>query len=130
MYIHRDVKPDNFLVGLGKKAGVLYVIDFGLAKQYKDPKTLQHMELRTHKSLTGTARYASISTHQGLEQSRRDDLEAAVHVMLYLVRGNLPWQGLPAKTKADKYRRIMECKMSTSDEALGQGCPRNVACQI
>jgi len=65
-FIHRDIKPDNFLMGLGKKGNLVYVIDFGLAKKYRDSKTHQHIPYRENKNLTGTARYASINTHLGI----------------------------------------------------------------
>ncbi len=122
-FIHRDIKPDNFLIGLGSKATTIYVIDFGLAKRYKDPHTFQHIPYRNGKSLTGTARYASINTHLGIEQSRRDDLEGICYVMLYFLRGSLPWQGLTAKNKIDKYRKIMETKMAISIDTLCKGFP-------
>lgn len=66
-FIHRDMKPDNFLVGIGKKQNLVYMIDFGLAKRYRDPKTGAHIPYRDNKSLTGTARYASVNTHLGIE---------------------------------------------------------------
>lgn len=122
-FIHRDIKPDNFIMGTGRKANQVYVIDFGLAKRYRDPKTGQHIQYREGKSLTGTARYASISTHLGIEQSRRDDIEAMGYVFMYFLRGSLPWQGLPANTKREKYERIMERKMSTTVEALCRNFP-------
>eukprot|EP00968_Pinguiococcus_pyrenoidosus_P013924 scaffold1272_cov250-Pinguiococcus_pyrenoidosus.AAC.16 len=122
-FIHRDVKPDNFLIGLGRRQNLIYVIDFGLAKKYRDPRTHQHIPYREGKNLTGTARYASINTHIGIEQSRRDDLESLGYVLMYFMRGTLPWQGLKATTKKQKYERIMDRKMSTSPEQLCKGFP-------
>ena len=122
-FIHRDIKPDNFLMGLGKRAGQVYMIDFGLAKKYRDPKTHQHIPYRDKKSLTGTARYASINTHLGIEQSRRDDLESLGYVLMYFNRGSLPWQGLRANTKKQKYQRISEKKMSVTIDELCKGFP-------
>jgi serine/threonine protein kinase len=65
-FIHRDIKPDNFLMGIGKRGNQVNVIDFGLAKKYRDPKTHFHIPYRENKNLTGTARYASINTHLGV----------------------------------------------------------------
>lgn len=122
-FIHRDVKPDNFLMGLGKKGNLVYIIDFGLAKKYRDARSHQHIPYRENKNLTGTARYASINTHLGIEQSRRDDLESLGYMMMYFNLGNLPWQGLKAATKKQKYERISEKKMSTPVEVLCRGYP-------
>ena len=140
-FLHRDIKPDNFLMGLGRKGNQVHVIDFGLAKKYRDPRTHLHIPYREHKNLTGTARYASINTHLGIEQSRRDDLESLGtfiiitlllnlllgYVLLYFCRGSLPWQGLQAGTKKQKYDRIMEKKMTTSTESLCRGYPPEFA---
>ncbi|KAL2044549.1 hypothetical protein ABVK25_012377 [Lepraria finkii] len=104
-------------MGIGKRGNQVNVIDFGLAKKYRDPKTHFHIPYRENKNLTGTARYASINTHLGVEQSRRDDMESLGYVMLYFCRGSLPWQGLKAATKKQKYDRIMEKKMTTFDRS-------------
>jgi len=122
-FIHRDIKPDNFLIGLSKKANQVHIIDFGLAKKYRDPKTQQHIPYRENKALTGTARYASVNTHLGIEQSRRDDLEAVGYVLMYFNRGSLPLQGLKANSKKEKYEKIMEKKMSTPIEVLCKHFP-------
>ncbi|KAL6535211.1 Casein kinase 1-like protein 11 [Orobanche minor] len=122
-FLHRDIKPDNFLMGLGRKANQVYVIDYGLAKKYRDLQTHKHIPYRENKNLTGTARYASVNTHLGVEQSRRDDLESLGYVLMYFLRGSLPWQGLKAGTKKQKYDRISEKKMLTPVEVLCKSYP-------
>ncbi|XP_074597061.1 casein kinase I-like isoform X1 [Brevipalpus obovatus] len=121
-FIHRDIKPDNFLMGLGRKGNLVYIIDFGLAKRYRD-KEGRHIAYRENKNLTGTARYASVHTHLGQEQSRRDDMESLGFVLMYFCRGSLPWQGLRAATKRQKYERISEKKMTTPVDELCKGFP-------
>ncbi|KAJ4909421.1 casein kinase 1-like protein 2 [Raphanus sativus] len=125
-FLHRDIKPDNFLMGLGRRANQVYVIDFGLAKKYRDSNH-QHIPYRENKNLTGTARYASMNTHLGIEQSRRDDLESLGFVLMYFLKGSLPWQGLKAGNKKQKYERISEKKVSTSIESLCRGYPSEFA---
>eukprot|EP00603_Paraphysomonas_imperforata_P005885 CAMPEP_0114430020 /NCGR_PEP_ID=MMETSP0103-20121206/9810_1 /TAXON_ID=37642 ORGANISM="Paraphysomonas imperforata, Strain PA2" /NCGR_SAMPLE_ID=MMETSP0103 /ASSEMBLY_ACC=CAM_ASM_000201 /LENGTH=388 /DNA_ID=CAMNT_0001599423 /DNA_START=251 /DNA_END=1418 /DNA_ORIENTATION=+ len=122
-YIHRDIKPDNFLMGRGGRRTMCYVIDFGLSKLYRDPRNHRHIPYREGKNLTGTARYASINTHMGIEQSRRDDLESLGYVLMYFLRGSLPWQGLKANTKKQKYERILEKKAEIPTEVLCKGFP-------
>ncbi|XP_037684959.1 casein kinase I-like [Choloepus didactylus] len=126
-FIHRDIKPDNFLMGIGPHSNKLFLIDFGLAKQYRDNRTRQHIPYREDKNLAGPARYASISAHLGMEQSRRDDLESLGYVLMYFNRTSLPWQGLKAATKKQKFEKIKEKKMSTPAEVLCKGFPAEFA---
>ena len=122
-FLHRDVKPDNFLIGTSKRSSLIYLIDFGLAKKYKDTRSNKHIPYREGKSLTGTARYASVNTHAGIEQGRRDDLESSGYVLMYFLRGFLPWQGINTGGREEKYRRIFEIKSSTSSSELCHGYP-------
>merc|ERR1719174_2024579 len=106
-FVHRDIKPENFMFGINGQVHHIYLIDFGLSKKYWGQ---EHAPMREKLSLTGTARYASINAHKGYEQSRRDDLEAIGHMLIYFIRGVLPWSGLDAKTQEEKYRKIREKK--------------------
>ncbi|XP_055952466.1 casein kinase I-like isoform X2 [Argiope bruennichi] len=121
-FIHRDIKPDNFLMGIGRHCNKLFLIDYGLAKKYRY-RTGYHIRFKRNKNLIGTARYASVNAHLGIEQSRRDDMEALGYVLMYFNKGSLPWQGLKAITKKQKYEKISEKKISTSVETLCKGFP-------
>jgi len=110
-------------MGTEENVSMVYLIDFGLSKKYRSSKTFQHINFITNKKLTGTARYASINALKGCEQSRRDDMEAIGYVLMYFLRGSLPWQGLKIDNKDDRYHRIYEKKKATSAEELCKGFP-------
>ncbi|EAS02074.2 kinase domain protein (macronuclear) [Tetrahymena thermophila SB210] len=123
-FVYRDLKPENFMMGKkGKSQQVVYLIDFGLIKRYKDPKTNKHIPFRDNKGLIGTARYASVNTHAGLEQGRRDDFESLIYLLIYFLKGRLPWQGILAETKEKKYEKLKLHKASTTNEVLCDGLP-------
>lgn len=94
-YVHRDIKPSNFLITHGNRKDTILLVDFGLARKYKNylPEKPQPKEF------VGTKRYASIAAHQGLEQGRKDDLESLGYMLVYLLKGRLPWQGLKPTKK-------------------------------
>ena len=121
--IHQDIKPDNFVTSYEDKKSI-YLLDFGLARKYRSSTTLKHYPKLEKKKLTGTARYASIHALNGTTQSRRDDLESVGYVLMYFLRGNLPWQGLVVKNKNDKYAAIKEKKISTTANELCKGFPK------
>jgi len=121
--IHRDIKPENFLIGLHNND--VYVVDFGLFKFFKNSDN-SHIPLRTNKKLIGTIRYTSLNSHKGYELSRRDDLISIGYMLIYFLKGKLPWQGMCQKdlSKEEKYKMIFECKKNTTNEQLCQGLPK------
>ncbi|KAK7453495.1 serine/threonine protein kinase [Stygiomarasmius scandens] len=122
-FVHRDIKPENLLMGMGQRGDQVYVIDFGLAKKFIHPTTRLHISYRENKKLTGSALYSSLNTQLGVEQVRRDDLESLAYVLIYFLRGSLPWQGLKADTKKQRFDRVMEKKMTTPTDLLCQWFP-------
>lgn len=116
-YIHRDIKPDNLLMGDGEQGNKIYVTDIGLAKEIEDNK------YRRRYPIVGTVRYASINAHLGKEQSPRDDMEALGYVLVYFLRGSLPWQGLRAESREQKEKMILERKQSAKQYGLFEHLP-------
>ena len=122
-FLHRDIKPENFVIGLNDKSNLVYLIDYGLSKRYKDKNSGQHIPYRENKQLVGTVRYASINAHLGIEQSRRDDLEGIGYVLVYFYLGRLPWQNKTDKGKP-LTQKITEKKLTTPPELLCKKMPR------
>lgn len=137
-HVHRDIKPDNFTIGYSHQMNTsddndnktdfsnnsgpdqIYIIDLGLSKKYCSASTKVHNPFKTGKSMTGTARYCSVNTHRGYEQSRRDDLESITYMLLYFLKGGLPWQGLHCPKDQNHYDIIYKKKCQvTSAELVG-----------
>ena len=121
--IHRDIKPDNFVIGLNENKHIIYIIDMGLYKKYYYKRTQKHIEFKKNERLTGTPRYASINNLKGYQQSRRDDLESLGYTLLYLLKGILPWQGIKVNTGENRNQKILELKESIPLEELCKDCP-------
>ena len=119
--IHRDIKPDNFVMGLNELSQYVYILDFGLAKKYRSSTTQQQFPYVNRGKIIGTARYASINALKGYELSRRDDLEAIGYVLIYFAKGRLPWQGMATKTKEERYKKILAKKLEISSAELCEG---------
>ena len=124
--IHRDIKADNFLTGL-KNKGIIYIIDFGLAKQYKSRKTGKHVKFVINKKWSGTSRFASANTLRGVEPSRRDDLESFCYLLLYLMKGSLPWDHINEESEINEILIIYKMKQYMTPEMLFIDLPLQMA---
>ena len=123
-YIHRDIKPHNFLIG-EKDEGLIYIIDFGLSKKYKSDRG-KHVKFTISKHITGTPRFCSVNAMRGVEQSRRDDLESLGYLISYFCRGFLPWQGLKITSKLQRFEAIKKMKKFIKIESLCEDCPEEI----
>ena len=120
--IHRDIKPENFLIGKDNNSKYLYLIDFGVSKFF-DKNGLNSI-LIDKKDLIGSPRYASINALRGIEQSMRDDLESVGYVLVYFLKGRLPWMGIDCKDRSEKLKKICIRKIETSSSDLCSGLPK------
>ena len=123
--IHRDIKPENFLIGYDDPY-IIYLIDFGLCKKYRSTRTGNHIKFSVLKRTTGTPIYASVSIMKGNQVSRRDDFESIAYMLIYLMKGILPWSLVKGKTKAEKFRKIYQMKILCTPEKLCEGLPNEI----
>ena len=119
-YLHRDIKLDNLCIGNEDKTNIIFLIDYGFSKRFKNNKTHQHIQYKENRTFVGTDLYASINAHLGLELSRRDDLMSIGYILIYLIKGILPWQGIKGDNQLNK---IMKKKIQISNEILCNGLP-------
>ena len=123
-YIHRDIKPHNFLIG-EKNEGLIYIIDFGLSKKYRTDRG-KHVKFNISKHITGTPRFCSVNAMRGVEQSRRDDLESLSYLIVYFFKGYLPWQGLKIGNKYQRFQAITKMKKYLKVESLCEELPEEI----
>ena len=124
-FIHRDIKPENFIMGTLENNKNVYLIDFGLAKRFKNKNGL-HIPYRDGKHLTGTLRYASCNTQLGIEQSRRDDIESIGYILLYFFKKNLPWMNVKGKNEKEKFKKVLDIKINCKLDDICQGIPKEI----
>eukprot|EP00928_Gymnodinium_smaydae_P095473 TRINITY_DN8222_c1_g1_i5.p1 TRINITY_DN8222_c1_g1~~TRINITY_DN8222_c1_g1_i5.p1 ORF type:complete len:345 (+),score=49.91 TRINITY_DN8222_c1_g1_i5:143-1036(+) len=125
--VHRNIKPSHFAIGLGAKADVVHLIDFGFAKHVCESKARTYLHRAELPKVVGTLRYMSMNAHRGLEETRSDDLESLGYVLTYFLRGRLPWQGMQGSTESERHKKILDKKMSTSMHELCCRAPRELA---
>ena len=120
--IHRDIKPDNFLIGLDDP-NIIYLIDFGLSKKYRSSITGNHIKCTRIKKFVGSLRYASINALRLREQSRRDDFESIGYMLIYLIKGKLPWDNIKIDNKRTSFLKFSQYKKNISPELLCNNLP-------
>jgi len=123
-YIHRDLKPDNMMIGRDHLNNQIFLIDYGLAKKYRDPSSRRHISFKDGGKMVGTARYASINSHKGYQLSRRDDLISLAYILIYFLKGKLPWQKVKGVTKNEKYNNISKLKQTIRSQTICSDLPK------
>ena len=123
-YIHCDIKPQNILIG-NENLNLIYLIDFGLAKKYRSDRG-NHVKFSVTKRIIGTPRFCSINAMRGIELSRKDDLESIAYMVIYFIKGNLPWQGLKIEDSEKRFKKITEIKKNSKTEELCKGLPKEI----
>jgi serine/threonine protein kinase len=123
-YVHLDLKPDNFMIGTGDRSSRVFLIDFRLTRLFRHPATHKHITQVRGLDITGTVRYSSINSHLRLTQSRHNDLESLAYVIVYLVKGRLPWQGIAVHPSQVHHDEALKLKQVATAKTLCKGLPR------
>ena len=145
--LHRDLKPNNLTWGNFNSSynnisnynsinnisnnldiKTIFLIDFGLSCSFLEGGlSYKHYKIKTNLSFVGTLRYASLNSHKGIRQSRRDDLESMIYILIYFLKGKLPWQDVKAKQKEERHKLISEIKSKVTIESLCENLPSEFA---
>ena len=123
--LHLDIKPNNFLIG-NPDSSLIYVIDFGFAKKYRSSRTGKHAQYSKKSYFNGNLKYSSVRTMNGIEPSRRDDLESLGYMLIYLYNLKLPWNNICANDQNDLAQKIYEFKKDISLDSLCQDTPKEI----
>ena len=118
-YIHRNIKPENFVIGL-EDPHVIYLQNFYLCEKYRSSKTNLHAKFKYTKEIVGTERYGSVNALRGLRQGRRDDLESLCYMLIYFFLGKLPWQGISGDSESERLQKLLKEKKSFKIENYEQ----------
>ena len=125
--IHRDMKPENLVIGYKGKEKNIYLIDFGLSRIISTDKKSQNASIiKKEKIVVGTVRYISMNAHLGNEQFKKDDLESLAYIMVYFIKGELPWQNIKAKSRKEKYSKIYRMKKNSIPNELCEFLPEEM----
>lgn len=125
-FLHCDIKPENFVMGSGSKKNIVYLIDFGISKRFRNSKTKAHIPYLEGQKMKGTARYTSINSHLKISLSRRDDLESLAYCIIYFYKGYLPWQIVKSKSENERYQQIMDMKIELERYSFFYELPENM----
>ena len=145
--LHRDLKPNNLTWGNFNNSynnisinnninknnyekldiNTIYLIDFGLSCSYWENNLKKHYRMSQGLNFVGTLRYASLNSHKGIRQSRRDDLESMIYILIYFLKGKLPWQDVRAKNKEERYKLIQQIKTEVTIDSLCKEIPSEFA---
>ena len=142
--LHRDLKPNNLTWGNYNSSynisnknldnnskldiNTIYLIDFGLSCSYYEHElSTRHYKLKDNLNFVGTLRYASLNSHKGIRQGRRDDLESMLYILIYFLKGKLPWQDIKAKQKEERHKIIFQKKSNISIDSLCKDIPEEFA---
>lgn len=127
-YVHSDIKLQNILVGRGALQKTVFVVDFGIAREYWNSETQTYMPFRQGRRLTGTPAFASINNHLGVVPGRRDDLESLVYMLIYFICGSLPW--LTSDYEKLSSSSILAHKVDTTIKVLCLGIPSKITTML
>ena len=126
-YIHRDIKPQNFLIGKDHNGEhIIYLIDFGFAKKYRSSRG-NHVKYSVKNPIIGTPNYSSLNAMKGVEQSRRDDLESFCYIIIYFFKGFLPWKGFQNGSIMERFNAILDMKKYIKISSLCEGLPSEIS---